>query len=134
MTSPPANESPSSTPKPNNVTPSPYDGIEVESQHSGRFFSHEAFVRWITEQPDDQPVNMKQTYIDDPCGCLLVQFGRLLPDVSSSFGAGYSNIGPIRSDNRLATSLLISEAIKQNSTTFGAVKRLEAFKATNMNS
>jgi len=34
------------------------------------------FIDWIKKQPDDKQVNMRECFRDDPCGCLLVQFGK----------------------------------------------------------
>lgn len=36
------------------------------------------FFDWIKQQDDDKPVNMKEATSKDPCGCLLVQYGRHL--------------------------------------------------------
>ena len=34
------------------------------------------FVNWIKEQPDDRLVDMMETCSDQPCGCVMVQYGK----------------------------------------------------------
>jgi len=52
---------------------------------------HKDFFDWIRQQPDDKPVNMREASNKDPCGCLLVQYGRHL---NLNFTAvGYVTIG-----------------------------------------
>jgi len=49
------------------------------------------FFDWIRQQPDDRSVNMKEANNKNPCGCLLVQYGRHL-NLNFTL-VGYDTIG-----------------------------------------
>lgn len=34
------------------------------------------FIEWILQQDDDRPVNMSEIRHCDPCGCVMVQYGK----------------------------------------------------------
>lgn len=36
----------------------------------------ESFQDWIRKQPDERPVDMGQNYCDEPCGCVMVHYGK----------------------------------------------------------
>lgn len=38
--------------------------------------SKEDIVSWVKKQPDDRKIDMYQNHSNDPCGCLMVQYGK----------------------------------------------------------
>lgn len=90
---------------------------------------HKDFFDWIRQQPDDKPVNMREASNKDPCGCLLVQYGRHLnlkftlvgyDTIGFSEDGGYSKF----LDPDMMVWDLIIAALNNNIKTFKEAKEL----------
>jgi hypothetical protein len=94
-------------------------------------FTFSEFKDWILGQPDDAPINMRNS-INTPenCGCLLIQFGRTKG--LSFHGCGFNilndsnhrTVAEIGGENDCECVSLISRALKHEVKTFKEVKRL----------
>ena len=86
------------------------------------------FFDWIKQQDDDKPVNMKEATSKDPCGCLLVQYGRHL-NLNFTL-VGYDTIGFIDEgyhkflDPDMSVWDLIIASLNNNIKTFKEAKEL----------
>ena len=87
------------------------------------------FFDWIKQQDDDKPVNMKEATSKDPCGCLLVQYGRHLNLKFTIVGHNTIGFGNVCDCNRfidpgMRVWDLIDSALNNNIKTFKEAKEL----------
>lgn len=96
-------------------------------------FTKEEFLRWVFSQPDENPVDMKSSSVEDKgCGCLMVQFlkSKEFDKVDSTFFCGCQAIFSRANNNdEIAQILDIYEIIVQLLTpirpsSFGEAKKM----------
>ena len=66
-----------------------------------RLISDKEFIDFIFSQPKEKEVKMKEHYSKDPCGCLMVQYGRTF--TQENFYCGFSFMAIEGSSQDLAT-------------------------------
>jgi len=55
---------------------------------------HESvFFHWVREQADDRRIDMGESHCRHSCGCVLIQYGRTLPELTNAcYTAGQSRL------------------------------------------
>lgn len=83
--------------------------INLNSYSVMQTFTATEFFAFIKAQPDDKCINMSETDLSDPCGCLLVQFARShgLTEGSAAMvevytGHGETAVGQLKADEESA--------------------------------
>lgn len=54
--------------------------------------TYQDLIEFINKQPDERPINMRESASSHDCGCLLVQYGRDELKLPGVWGCGYTHI------------------------------------------
>lgn len=58
-------------------------------------------VDFINGQPQSRPVDMRENFFDEPCGCVMVHYGKEMLKFDK-FGCGYKTWHPLDSFEKIA--------------------------------